>query len=96
MPFEDLFGNQRIKTILSQYLRNNVYPHSMIFSGPVSTSKRAFALAYAKALNCLEENHDFCDRCRHCVQINSNLFPDVIGLEPEGRFYKKEQKTDDR
>jgi DNA polymerase-3 subunit delta' len=91
MPFEDLFGNRRIKKILSQYLSNNIAPDSLIFSGPVSTSKRAFALAYAKAINCLEEKNDFCDHCRHCDQINRGLFPDVIVLAPEGRFYKKEQ-----
>ena len=93
MPFEDLFANNRIKNILVNYLRNDIIPFSLIFSGPTATSKMDFALAFAKAINCQNQKHDFCDQCQNCRDINKGIFPDVIVLSPEGKFYKKEQVT---
>lgn len=93
MPFRDLLGNRRIVAILESYLKNDVFPYSIIFSGPVSASIESFALALAKSLNCRKEKNDFCGVCDHCKQIEKGLFPDVVSLFPEGRFYRKEQIT---
>lgn len=93
MPFRELFGNKRIKNILLSYLSNNIIPYSIIFSGPTSANMIGFATAFAKALNCLESQNDFCDGCDFCLEINKNIFPDVMVLSPDGQFYKKDQIT---
>ncbi|MCK4835467.1 MAG: hypothetical protein KAT17_02465 [Candidatus Aminicenantes bacterium] len=91
MPFNDLLGNKRISNILVSYLKNKIFPYSIIFSGPVSASINTFAQAFAKALNCTGQANDFCDHCENCEGINRGIFPDVMSLSPEGKFYKKEQ-----
>lgn len=93
MGFDDLFGNKRIKHILSSYLRNDIAPHSIIFSGPRSANLSGFAFAFAKAINCLDSKDDFCGQCRHCVEADHHNFPDLMTFEPDGQFYKKEQIT---
>ncbi|MCK5055711.1 MAG: hypothetical protein KAT34_03600 [Candidatus Aminicenantes bacterium] len=93
MPFDDLFGNERIKHILTSYLRNNVMPSSMIFTGPGSTDLLLFAVAFAKAVNCENCREDFCDACCNCSEIEREIFLDLKILAPDGQQYKKEQIT---
>jgi len=91
MPFDDLFGNERIKHILTSYLRNDVVPYSMIFTGPGSTDLLIFAVAFAKAINCENSEADFCDSCIACSEIEKEIFLDLKILTPDGQQYKKEQ-----
>ncbi len=91
MPFSELYGNQRIKHILTSYLNNQIIPFSMVFFGPGSAGTIDFALAFAKAVNCLEMDEDFCGSCRNCQDISKGIFPDVLVLNPEGQHYKKGQ-----
>ncbi len=93
MAFNDLFGNERIKHILVSYLKNDIIPYSMIFFGPGSADLLGFAVAFAKAINCLNSRDDFCGQCQHCVEIDREIFLDLKVLAPEGQFYKKEQIT---
>lgn len=91
MGFDELFGNKRIKHILTSYLSHDIIPHSIIFTGPRSANLRGFALAFAMAVNCLEKKDDFCGNCRNCVEAQHYHFPDIRLLEPDGQFFKKEQ-----
>jgi DNA polymerase-3 subunit delta' len=95
MTFDGLLGNPQVKHILDRYIRNQMIPTSMIFAGPESSNKLAYALAFAKALNCLkdggESEEEAAPPCRCCLSIDRNLFPDVRILEPEGQFYRKQQ-----
>jgi len=91
MPFDELFGNERIKHILTSYLRNNVIPYSMIFFGPSSSDLLNFSTSFAKAINCLEKSDDFCGECLHCREIDKEIFMDLKVLVPDGQFYKKDQ-----
>lgn len=93
MPITDLFSNNRIKSILSSYLKNDIIPHSMIFSGPGSADILSFAKAFSKSLNCLSLKDDFCGICKNCLNIEKGTFPDVKILSPEGQYYKKAQVT---
>lgn len=91
MGFDDLFGNKRIKHILTSYLKNDIVPLSMIFSGPGSSNLLGFARGLAMALNCSEDKGDFCGECRNCTEASHDGFPDLRVLYPDGQFYKKEQ-----
>lgn len=93
MGFDDLLGNRRIRNILSSYLKNDVIPYSMIFSGPGSASMLKFAIAFARGVNCLgmQGEGDFCGQCVNCLEIEKEVFMDLNILVPDGQFYKKEQ-----
>ncbi|HDP94980.1 MAG TPA: hypothetical protein ENN40_06435 [Candidatus Aminicenantes bacterium] len=91
MPFNDLFGNRRIKRVLISYLRNRMVPPAMLFSGGGSVNLKGFALGFAKALNCRDRKDDFCGACANCRDIDREMFPDVRLLRPDGQQYKKEQ-----
>ena len=91
MGFDELFGNRMARHILSSYLKNSIIPFSMIFSGPKSANVLSFAIAFAKAVNCLEKEDDFCGHCTHCTEIDKEIFMDLKILEPDGQFFKKEQ-----
>jgi DNA polymerase-3 subunit delta' len=93
--FDELLGNQRMRTILNSYLGNRIIPYSMIFSGPRSANMLNFAIAFAKGVNCLnpEPDGDFCGHCVHCSEIDKDIFLDLKILAPDGQFYKKEQIT---
>ena len=93
MGFDELLGNQRIRIILKNYLKNNTIPYSMIFSGPRSANMLCFAIAFAKGVNCLHPfpDGDFCGQCSHCIEIDKEIFLDLKVLEPDGQFFKKEQ-----
>jgi DNA polymerase-3 subunit delta' len=85
MSMVDLIGNTRIKVTLASYLRNQRIPSSMIFTGGDAYHQLQFALTFAKSMDCLEKKNDACDRCRHCLAIAKNIFPDVQVLSPEGQ-----------
>jgi DNA polymerase-3 subunit delta' len=93
LGFDELFGNQRIRNILSSYIKNDIIPYSMIFSGPGSADMQSFARAFAKGVNCLspKEDGDFCGQCQHCTEIDKEIFMDLNIMVPDGQFYKKEQ-----
>ena len=93
MGFDELFGNKRIKHILTSYLRNDIVPYSMIFSGPGSSNLLEFARGFAMALNCSGTKGDFCGECRNCIEASHENYPDLRVLHPDGQFYKKEQIT---
>jgi DNA polymerase-3 subunit delta' len=91
MSLAELTGNTRIKATLASYLRSERVPSSLIFSGSDPYHQLQFALNFAKSLVCLEATTDACDRCRYCLAIERNGFPDVQVLAPEGQFYRKSQ-----
>lgn len=93
MGFDRLYGNQRIRSILTSYLRNDIIPYSMIFSGPGSANMLGFAWAFAKGVNCLDlkEDGNPCGVCSHCTEIDKEIFIDLNVFAPDGQFYKKEQ-----
>lgn len=91
MGFDDLLSNDKIKKRLIAYLKYDLTPHSMIFSAPSSANAFAFAKAFAKAVNCLNETDNFCDTCINCKEINKGIFPDLKIIYPDGAFYNKKQ-----
>ena len=94
MALSELIGNTRVKATLASYLRNERVPSSLIFTGSDPYHQLLFAMNFAKAINCLEKNNDGCGRCRHCLAIDRNIFPDLQVLAPEGQFYRKNQMDD--
>jgi DNA polymerase III subunit delta' len=91
MPFESFIGNRKVIERLRTKLREDRFPHGLIFSGAEGVGKHTCALMVAKALNCtVAEAGDFCDECTACRKINSGVQPDVItiGVEDEATRIK--------
>jgi DNA polymerase-3 subunit delta' len=78
MQFDSFIGNQKIIERLRRKLREDRFPHGLIFSGPEGVGKNACALMLAKALNCRNaQAGDFCGVCTSCRKIDSGVHPDV-------------------
>src|SRR5437868_14878513 len=84
MPLQSFIGNLKAVERLRAKLRENRFPHGLIFAGPEGVGKHTFALMLAKALNCGNEGPaDFCDECSHCRKINAGTHPDVLTVTVE-------------
>ncbi len=87
MPFADLYGQELVKKILRQSLREQSLPGALLFAGPDELAMKRMAVVLAQALNCLEKTDDACGVCASCQAIYQNRFPDVI--EAGGEKNKK-------
>jgi DNA polymerase III subunit delta' len=84
MQFDSFIGNRRIIERLRTKLREDRFPHGLIFSGPEGVGKYSCAIMLAKALNCRNaEPGDFCDACTSCRRITSGIHPDVMRISVE-------------
>jgi DNA polymerase-3 subunit delta' len=91
MQFDSFIGNRKIIDRLRNKLREDRFPHGLIFSGAAGVGKHTCAVMLAKVLNCTEASAgDFCDACSSCRKIESGTHPDVmtITLEEEATQIK--------
>lgn len=88
MSFQDIFGHERqIEQLQSSLIQSRI-PHAFLFYGMEGIGKRTTAWTFAKALNCLTNQHDSCDTCSSCGKADHNNHLDIMVLEPEGQFIK--------
>lgn len=104
MSFKDIVGQEEAKRILQSAIKNNRLSHAYLFVGPEGVGKRLTAKTLAKALNCqppttFVQNRfpakvvgdDSCDKCRNCIRIDLDEYPDVKIIEPVGTSIKIEK-----
>ncbi|MDI6699462.1 MAG: DNA polymerase III subunit delta' [Candidatus Saccharicenans sp.] len=93
MSFREIWGNEQVKQILKLSLSKGRLPNSLLFFGPAGTGKLQMALTVAKALNCLQQTDDSCDRCDSCLRIERGQHPNlrVIAREKNREQIVKEQ-----
>src|SRR5215510_2932177 len=85
MKFDSFIGNRKIIDRLRAKLREDRFPHGLIFSGPAGVGKHTAALMIAKALNCKKATapDDFCNECPSCRKIEVGTHPDVMTITVE-------------
>ena len=84
MKFDQFIGNRKIIERLRNKLREDRFPHGLIFSGPAGVGKHTCALMIAKALNCVRASAgEFCDECPACRKVESGTHPDVLTISVE-------------
>ncbi|MCS7215295.1 MAG: DNA polymerase III subunit [Thermodesulfovibrio sp.] len=84
MGFDRIVSQEKAIKLLKGTLSTKKIPHALLFLGDAHIGKTTTALAYAKALNCLEpKDHDSCDRCSSCKKIEQGVHPDVKIITPE-------------
>jgi DNA polymerase-3 subunit delta' len=83
VSFNDIKGQEIAIRYLKKVLEKDSLPPTFIFSGIRGTGRLLTAKTFAKALNCLEEEFDSCDKCKNCVAIDQNVHPNVnvIGIK---------------
>ncbi len=81
--FVNLVGQDYIKTTLVNAIKSNHISHAYLFSGPRGTGKTSTARLVAKALSCsdLQDDHDPCNECEFCTDINDGRLIDLIEID---------------
>lgn len=71
--FDELVGQETVKTLLKDSIINNKISHAYIFSGPRGTGKTSTAKIFAKAINCQNiDNGNPCGSCSSCCNFKNN------------------------
>lgn len=81
--FENLVGQDHIKTTLMNAFKANRVAHAYLFTGPRGTGKTSSARLVAKALNCgkLGDGYEPCNSCELCNDINDGRLIDLVEID---------------
>ena len=90
MIFENIEGNEKNKQLLKKIIDTNNIAHSYMFVGKESIGKLLFAKKFAKAILCTAEEK-VCDKCKSCIEFDTNNNPDFSMIEPDGNSIKIDQ-----
>ena len=90
MIFEEIVGNEKNKEFLKNIINTNNVAHSYMFVGKESIGKLLFAKEFAKAILCTSEQKT-CNKCKSCIEFDTNNNPDFSILEPDGNSIKIDQ-----
>ena len=89
--FENIVGNNKIKKLLKNSIENQKTSHSYLFIGIEGIGKKMIAMEFAKAILCIDEKNKCCNKCKSCIEFDSNNNPDFKIIEPDGNSIKIEQ-----
>ena len=87
-------GHKWAVDLLKRTLIRERVAHAYLLTGPPQIGKRALALNFAQALNCLSDNNDEdkpCGQCLACRKIAHGSHPDVQIIEGEKGTLKIDQ-----
>lgn len=88
--FDNIIGNEKIKQELEQTIKLNKMSHSYMFIGTSGIGKKMIAKEFAKMILCQGEQK-YCNKCKSCIEFDSNNNPDFQLIEPEGVSLKIDQ-----
>lgn len=92
MGFNGLIGNDKTKEILSYAVQNKNILHSYLFYGTEGIGKKLFAIEFSKMILCDSESENKpCNKCKPCIEFESNNNPDFTIIEPDNNSIKIEQ-----
>jgi len=90
MSFGAIRGQEQSINILQDSMEQGRLQGSLLFVGPEGVGKKLVAKTLAKAVNCLQDNLDSCDRCPSCLKIDNNQHPDVHMIQSDNAEIKIE------
>jgi DNA polymerase-3 subunit delta' len=78
MLFNDIIGQDEVKSLLRNMADSDRIPHAQIFLGAEGTGKLALALAFAQYAMCRhKEQREACGRCSDCIKAAKLVHPDI-------------------
>ena len=78
MRFCEIIGQDEIKKLLRQAVRDGRIAHAQLFTGISGVGKLGLALAYAQYIACPNKtNEDSCGVCPSCLQYQKLQHPDL-------------------
>lgn len=85
MSFEQIIGNDKVKTLLSSCVKTNNVLHSYLFVGQDGIGKFLFAKEFAKMILCTSSDADLvpCKHCNSCIEFSSDNHPDFMVIQAE-------------
>jgi len=96
MSWNNILGQNRVKSILQNIIANKRLPNAFLFYGNEGVGKDAVAIELAKILNCSKLNNKenllpsevkACDECINCVKFNQLQHPNfkIVFALPRGK-----------
>ena len=82
MSFNNILGNEHIKTLLINSVKSNNILHSYMFCGIDGIGKFLFAKEFAEIILCSSENQP-CHECSSCIKFDSGNHPDFMIIDSE-------------
>jgi DNA polymerase III subunit delta' len=81
--FGQIIGHESIITHLQNAIGSRKISHAYILYGEEGMGKKLLASTFAKTVQCEEGGIQPCNRCKSCMQANSNNQPDIIWVTHE-------------
>lgn len=91
MGFEQILGQDRVKSLLQSALSTRKIAHAYLFAGPSGSGRREMAQAFAQAIFCESGGADACGHCLSCRKVMHGNHPDLHVITPDGASVKIEQ-----
>lgn len=84
MSFNNILGNDKIKTMLINSVTTHRFLHSYMFIGEDGIGKFLFANEFAKMILCQNPQDGLpCDTCKSCIEFDSKNHPDFFIIQSE-------------
>ena len=84
--FDQLVGQDHVKTALTNALNHNRLHHAYLFTGTRGVGKTTIARIFAKSLNCeTGVTSTPCGVCSACVEIDQGFFVDLLEIDAASR-----------
>lgn len=91
-------SNDNIYSIITNIIKNDKVSHALLFEVDDCDTSLPFIKDVAKMILCKEKEKEFhnlnCNKCNICELINTNNYPDLLVIETDGNWIKKQQLMD--
>lgn len=88
--FDNIIGNKNIIEELKKSVEKDKVLHSYLFVGNSGIGKKLIAIEFAKMILCTDTKK-YCNKCKSCIEFDTNNNSDFLLIEPNGNSLKIEQ-----